>query len=245
MIQRSLDCLLSGIALLVLAPLFIVVILILRMSGEGEVFYRQTRIGRGGAPFRLLKFATMLKNSPQMGTGTLTIKDDPRVLPVGRFLRRTKINELPQLLNIIRGDMSLIGPRPQTARCFNAFPLSAQRAIIRVRPGLSGIGSIVFRAEEEILRGSLDPDQAYDTQIMPFKGALEEWYVRNQGLRTYALLIVLTLRVLLDPRSSGSWRFFPDLPRPPAPLAPFLNAGDDSHDPERALKVSGPLRQGK
>lgn len=223
MAQRLLDVFFSGLALLVLAPLLVPVALLLRLTGEREVFFRQNRVGRGGGLFGLLKFATMLKNSPNIGTGTVTLKNDPRVLPVGRFLRKTKINELPQLLNILKGDMSVIGPRPQTPRCFGAFPAASQEAIIQVRPGLSGIGSIVFRAEEEMMHASGDPDRFYDHVIMPYKGQLEEWYVRNQGLRTYVLLIALTVWVVLNPRSRVVWRVFPDLPPPPVELARDVN----------------------
>ena len=112
--ERFFDILFSGIAILILSPLFIVVILILRFTGEGEIFFLQDRIGKGGNKFKLFKFVTMIKNSPDMGTGTITIKNDPRILPFGKFLRKTKINELPQLLNIFFGDMCIIGPRPLT-----------------------------------------------------------------------------------------------------------------------------------
>lgn len=223
MAQRFLDIFFSGLALLVLAPLLLPISLMLRFTGEGEVFFRQNRVGHGGGLFGLLKFATMLKNSPNLGTGTVTLKNDPRVLPVGRFLRRTKLNELPQLLNILKGDMSLIGPRPQTQRCFDAFPAVSRQAIIRVRPGLSGIGSIVFRAEDEMMHAASDPNRFYDDVIMPYKGKLEEWYVRNQGLRTYALLIILTIWAVLNPRSRKVWRMFPDLPSPPEELAQYLS----------------------
>ncbi|MCG5548906.1 sugar transferase [Halorhodospira halochloris] len=135
--QRLLDVFFSGLALLVLSPLLLGLVL-LRLTGEGEVFFRQQRIGRGGEPFELLKFATMLKDSPNMATGTVTVTGDPRVLPVGRVLRKLKLNELPQLINIFRGNMSVIGPRPQTRRRFDAFPAEAQREIVQVRPGLSG-----------------------------------------------------------------------------------------------------------
>jgi lipopolysaccharide/colanic/teichoic acid biosynthesis glycosyltransferase len=217
--QRLLDILLSALALVVLSPLLLPIALALRLTGEGEVFYVQSRVGRGGKPFGLYKFATMLKNSPNLGTGTVTVKDDPRVLPLGRFLRKTKINELPQLLNIFFGDMSVIGPRPQTQRCFDAFPANSQQEIIKVRPGLSGIGSIIFRAEEELMHASSEPEKFYDTVIMPYKGKLEEWYVSHQGLRTYLLSILATAWVVLFPESAIAWRAFPDLPDPPAELA--------------------------
>jgi lipopolysaccharide/colanic/teichoic acid biosynthesis glycosyltransferase len=216
--QRLLDILLSSAALLLLAPLLLPICLALRLTGEGEVFFRQARIGRDGREFGLLKFATMLKNSPNLGTGTVTVKNDPRVLPLGRFLRKTKINELPQLLNILRGDMSIVGPRPQTRRCFDAFPPDSRAAIVQVRPGLSGVGSIVFRDEEELMHASAEPERFYDEVIMPYKGRLEQWYVANQGLWVYLALIALTAWVVLFPRGNPVWKVFPDLPRPPAGL---------------------------
>jgi lipopolysaccharide/colanic/teichoic acid biosynthesis glycosyltransferase len=221
--QRLLDIFFSGLALLVLSPLLVPIAIALRMTGEGEVFYVQSRVGRDGMPFGLYKFATMLKNSPSLGTGTVTVKHDPRVLPLGRLLRKTKINELPQLLNILLGDMSVIGPRPQTQRCFDAFPPASRQEIVRVRPGLSGIGSIIFRDEEDLMHASAEPEKFYDTVIMPYKGKLEEWYVANQGLRTYLLCIVATAWVVLFPSSPVVWKAFPDLPRPPAELANSLS----------------------
>lgn len=217
--QRLLDIVFSGLALLLLSPLLVPIAIALRLTGEGEVFFIQQRVGRGGQPFGLYKFATMLKNSPNLGTGTVTVKNDPRVLPLGRFLRKTKINELPQLLNIFKGDMSIIGPRPQTRRCFDAFPARSQAEIIKVRPGLSGIGSIVFRDEEELMHASKEPERFYDEVIMPYKGALEEWYVAHQGLWTYLAAIFVTAWVVLFPESRLAWRVFPRLPAVPAELA--------------------------
>lgn len=216
--QRFFDITLSALALLVLSPLLLPVALALRLTGEGEVFFIQQRVGRGGRMFGLYKFATMLKNSPNIGTGTVTVKGDPRVLPLGRWLRRTKINELPQLLNIFIGDMSIIGPRPQTRRCFDAFPLSSQDQIIKVRPGLSGIGSIVFRDEEDLMHASAEPERFYDEVIMPYKGRLEEWYVAHQGLHTYLASIIATAWVVVFPKSEVVWKLFAGLPVPPVGL---------------------------
>lgn len=220
--QRLLDIVLSAAALLLLSPLLLPIAVALRLSGEGEIFYVQNRVGRHGKPFGLYKFATMLKNSPAIGTGTVTLKDDPRVLPLGKFLRKSKLNELPQLLNILRGDMSVVGPRPQTQRCFDAFPAASQAQIIRVRPGLSGIGSILFRDEEEMMHSSPDPEHFYDTVIMPYKGALEEWYVAHQGVRIYLLTILVTAWVVVFPESPVVWKAFPGLPIPPAELATLV-----------------------
>lgn len=217
--QRLFDVIFSALALLVLSPLLIPLMLLLRFSGESEIFFVQQRVGLNGQPFGLLKLATMLKNSPNIGTGTVTVKGDPRVLPVGKFLRKTKLNELPQLINILKGDMSIIGPRPQTQRCFDAFSTAVQAQIVKVRPGLSGIGSIVFRDEESLLHGHGPQESYYDVVIAPYKGILEEWYVANQGLRTYFLLIVLTVWVVLLPKSQIVWRVFGTLPLPPVELA--------------------------
>ena len=206
---------------MILSPMLIPVALILRLTGEGEIFYKQERIGKDGNLFNLYKFATMLKNSANIGTGTVTMKNDIRILPVGKILRKTKVNELPQLLNIIKGDMSVVGPRPQAQRCFDAFPESTQKSIIKVRPGLSGIGSIIFRAEDEILCESDNILSFYDNIIAPYKGELEEWYVVNKSLYNYFLIIILTLWVVLFPKSILVWNFF-DLPSPPIELHKVL-----------------------
>ena len=222
--QRLLDILFSGVALLILAPVLVPIVILLRFTGEGEIFYVQQRIGRGGKTFGLLKFATMLKNSPNIGTGTVTLKNDPRVLPMGGFLRKTKINELPQLINILKGDMSIVGPRPQTQRCFDAFPKASQIEIMKVRPGLSGIGSIFFRDEEDLMHAARDPNRFYDEVIMPYKGALEEWYVEHASLSTYLLVIFVTAWVVIFPKSRIAWNVFSGLPKPPAQLRELATA---------------------
>lgn len=221
--QRLLDILLSALALLLLSPLLLPIVVVLRLTGEGEIFFVQQRVGRSSKLFGLYKFATMLKDSPGLGTGTVTVKDDPRVLPLGKVLRKTKINELPQLLNILLGDMSIVGPRPQTRRCFDAFPAVSQAEISKVRPGLSGIGSIIFRGEEDMMQGSRNPDDFYDQVIMPYKGNLEEWYVARQGLWTYAKCIVVTVWVVVFSNSTIVWQAFRGLPTPPPELAEALN----------------------
>lgn len=220
--QRIFDILFSGIALILLSPLLLPLMLILRATGEGEIFFPQKRVGRGGKDFKLYKFATMLKDSPNMGTGTVTVKNDPRILPIGGFLRKTKINELPQLINIFNGDMSVIGPRPQTQRCFDAFPQSAQNDITKVRPGLSGIGSVVFRSEENMMHANADPDRLYDDVIMPYKGKLESWYVRNNSVWNYLLLIFLTILVILTRSTRLIFQCYTSLPRPPEQLSSFI-----------------------
>jgi lipopolysaccharide/colanic/teichoic acid biosynthesis glycosyltransferase len=221
--QRFFDLLFSAIALLVLAPLFIPVVILLKFTGEGEVFFLQERVGLARVPFKLYKFATMLKDSPNMGTGTVTMKNDPRVLPWGNTLRKTKINELPQLLNVFKGDMSLVGPRPQSRRCFDAFPADTQEVIVKVKPGLSGVGPIVFRGEEDILEDHAGSVEFYDTVIAPYKGKVEAWYVDNQTLSTYFSVIFITVWVVLFPRSRAVWKTFKGLPTPPDELKVALN----------------------
>ena len=228
MLIRFFDVVLSGIALVVLSPLLIPIMLFLKFSGESEIFFLQERVGKNREMFKLFKFATMLKDSPSIGTGTVTMKNDPRVLPAGKFLRKTKINELPQLLNVFLGHMSLVGPRPQAPRCFDAFPVESQDIIVQVKPGLSGIGPIIFRGEEDILEGHSGTLDFYDNVISPYKGEVEAWYVGKEKLTIYFSLILLTVWAVLFPKSDVIWRVFKDLPIPPDELKSELNYRVDS-----------------
>jgi lipopolysaccharide/colanic/teichoic acid biosynthesis glycosyltransferase len=210
---RLLDIILSAIALIVLFPFMLPVMLLLKLSGEHYIFYGQTRIGQNGKTFKLLKFATMLKDSPMMGAGDITIKRDPRILPFGHFLRKTKINELPQLINILLGDMSVVGPRPQTLKNFDYFPPEGKEIILSMRPGLTGIGSIVFRDEESIVaRSGKSVEECYREIIGPYKARLEVWYRERQNLGTYFLLIVITAWVIVHPKSEIYRRVWPSIP---------------------------------
>jgi lipopolysaccharide/colanic/teichoic acid biosynthesis glycosyltransferase len=220
---RLLDIIFSGMALLVLAPLLIPVCIILKLTGEHEVFYLQERVGARGLPFNIYKFATMLKASPSMGPGTVTVREDPRVLPFGKFLRKTKLNELPQLLNILFGHMSVIGPRPVTSREYGTYSEEARAAIEQVMPGLSGIGSVIFRDEEALMALDADPRVVYEKYIGPYKGRVEQWYAPRVSVSLYVLLIFLTVLVILLPKSKIVWITFPDLPAPPAEIRSALN----------------------
>ena len=224
--ERFFDILFSGLALLVLSPFSVPIIIILRCSGEGEVFFLQERIGKDGKLFKLFKFATMLKDSPNLGTGTVTMRGDPRVLPVGKYLRKTKVNELPQLLNILFGDMSVIGPRPLTAETFSSYSDTTQAYIKQVRPGLSGVGSIIFRGEESIMYGATASKDFYDNVIAKYKGALEEWFVANKGLYIYFMAIFTTVWIVIFPKARVAWTIFKDLPEPPEELKEALNYKD-------------------
>lgn len=213
-----LDVTVAGAMFLLALPLCLPIVVILAFTGEREIFYTQTRVGRRGRRFQLFKFATMLKDSPNLGTGTITVKSDPRVLPVGRFLRKTKLNELPQILNVLRGDMSLVGPRPLAEQDFSYYPPKARQKVVQVRPGLTGIGSVVFRDEEAILAASdLPPIEAYRAEVAPYKARLECWYVDHRNPWLDLKLLVLTAIIVLLPGSRVHLRWVPDLPPPPVP----------------------------
>jgi lipopolysaccharide/colanic/teichoic acid biosynthesis glycosyltransferase len=194
-------------------PIFLIIILILKFTGEGEVFYKQERIGKNGQRFDLLKFATMLKESPSMNNGSITIHNDPRVLPFGSFLRKTKINELPQLINILKGDMSIIGPRPMIPSTFSNYSLEVQEELKKIKPGLSGIGSVVFRDEESLLSNiETNREVFYKDNILPYKGKLELWYVKHNSMYIYFILIFLTIWIVLYPNSRLYERLLTNLP---------------------------------
>jgi lipopolysaccharide/colanic/teichoic acid biosynthesis glycosyltransferase len=200
--------------MLAFLPVGIVLAVILRFTGEGEIFYRQKRVGRHAKTFEVLKFATMLKDSPSIGTGTITKKDDPRVLPIGKFLRKTKLNEVPQLWNIFIGDMSVVGPRPLTKETRDYIPAEILEEIKTVQPGLTGIGSIVFRDEETIIHESgEDYHEFYKREIAPFKGTVELWYKRKKSFLLDMKIIFVTAWVVLFSGSKIADRTFPDLPK--------------------------------
>ncbi|MBK86626.1 MAG: lipid carrier--UDP-N-acetylgalactosaminyltransferase [Flavobacteriaceae bacterium] len=210
-----LDILVSLITLIILLPIFVPIITILRFSGEGEVFYFQERYGIYNSRFQIWKFATMVKNSMNLGTGSITLQNDPRVTKVGFFLRKTKINELPQIINILKGDISLVGPRPLVTKTFMAYSKQVQSKIYNVKPGLTGIGSIIFRDEESIISAvkDEDPHDFYKRVIAPYKGKLEIWYQNNNSFILDLKLIFMTAWVILFPNSKLYEKWFKDLPK--------------------------------
>ena len=212
---RIIDVLLSILALLVLLPLFIPIVVILLLTGEHKVFYSQTRVGYKNQNFKILKFATMLSNSANMGSGSLTLKNDPRVLPFGSFLRKTKINELPQILNIIIGDLSIVGPRPQMQVDFEKYSDEVQKKIYDVRPGLTGVGSIIFRDEESLISVAAkneNPHDFYKRVIAPYKGEVEMWYQSHRSIYLDFQLIFMTAWVIIFPETRLYEKWFKDLP---------------------------------
>lgn len=212
--KRILDFILALSALLVLLPILLPVTIGLLLTGEHYVFYFQERIGYKNKRFYIWKFATMLKNSPNMSGGIHTTRKDPRILPMGTFLRKTKINELPQLINILKGDMSIIGPRPLVDKTFEPYPEHVKKSIYNSKPGLSGIGSIIFRDEEKLLSETkLNTTDFYKDFISPYKGELEMWYQKNLSLKIDVLLIFLTVWVIFSPKSELPYKLFKDIPR--------------------------------
>ena len=220
---RFFDIVFSALAMIVLFPFMIPIMIGLKLTGEHYIFYFQPRVGKGGKDFMVLKFATMLKDSPNLPGGVLTQKNDPRILPMGKFLRKTKINELPQLANVFVGQMSIVGPRPVVRRHYDLYSDAVKREIDKVPPGLSGIASIVFRDEEELLdQVQGDRDHFHDTMIAPYKGELEVWWVRHRTLGNYFKIIVMTVIVLFAPHSRLYHKWFRALPKPPKALEEFL-----------------------
>jgi len=216
---RIFDILLSGIALIFLAPVLLPIILILRFTGENKVFYLQERVGLDGKLFSIWKFATMLENSPNMKNAYITTHDDPRVLPFGAFLRKSKINELPQLVNILKGDISIVGPRPQVKAHLDLYPVDKLDAILSIKPGLTGIASLFFRDEETMISNStMEPKEFYKAYIAPYKAELELWYKVNQNMYTYFMLIALTAWSIFFSDSKLYRKVFKDLPEPPQEL---------------------------
>jgi lipopolysaccharide/colanic/teichoic acid biosynthesis glycosyltransferase len=220
---RFFDILFSGLAIIIFFPFMIPIIIALKFTGEHFVFYTQSRIGKHGRPFKILKFATMLKDSPGLPGGLITAPDDPRLLPLGKFLRKTKINEIPQILNIFIGQMSVVGYRPFAEQHYVLYSDKVKTRINRIRPGLTGIGSVVFRDEEEILHSVRDRDYFHDKIITPYKGLLECWYVEHQNIRNYFLLIFCTVCSVLNIKKNIWQKLFTGLPEMSLELKPYLD----------------------
>ena len=211
--KRIIDFTCSIVLIILLLPIFLPIIIILKLTGEGEVFYFQERIGYKNKKFKIFKFATMLKNSSKMGTGSLTLRNDPRVLPFGKFLRKTKINELPQIFNVLNGSMSLVGPRPQMEVDFLVYQDKIRLEIYDSVPGVTGIGSVFFRDEELYISNSNNPHKFYKEEIAPVKGELEIWYLNNMSFIVDLKLLVVTFWVVIFPKSKLLNKWFANVPK--------------------------------
>lgn len=212
--KRFFDIFFSLVAIIILLPIFVPIIILLLLTGEHEVFFQQERMGYKNNIFKIWKFATMLKNSPNMGHGDVTVRRDPRITPIGRFLRQSKLNELPQLINILTGDMSFVGPRPLMKVGFDRYSDEMKRKVYNAQPGLTGIGSIVFRDEELIITQSkLPPHECYRDVILPYKGAVEMWYQQHFSFYTDVMILFLTGWYVVFPNSRLVYKIFPSLPK--------------------------------
>ena len=189
--KRILDSLVALIGLVILFPVFIALAVWVKASSSGPVLYAGRRIGKNGKPFRMLKFRTMVVDADKMGASS-TSDDDVRLTSAGKFLRRFKLDELPQLINVLVGDMSFVGPRPQVEWAVNLYT-DEERALLAVRPGITDFASLRFRNEGEILRGSTDPDRDYLEKIAPHKIRLGLYYVRNYSFVTDAKILIATV----------------------------------------------------
>lgn len=215
-IKRLGDIFAATVALIILSPILIPIVLILKFSGEGEILYLQNRVGFKNKIFKIWKFATMLKNSPSIGTGAMTLRNDPRVLPIGKLLRITKINELPQIMNVLRGEMSIVGPRPLMPVSFEQYSAAVQAVVYNSKPGITGIGSLIFRDEEKLISETdLDPQEYYTRYIFPYKGALETWYQQNQSFWVDFKLIFFTAWNIVFSNSELYKKSFKGLPKRP------------------------------
>jgi lipopolysaccharide/colanic/teichoic acid biosynthesis glycosyltransferase len=183
----------AGCGLLALAPLFLVLVTWIQLDSPGPVFHRGLRAGRNGVPFRLFKFRSMLADAEHRGPA-ITGAGDLRITRAGRFLRRTKLDELPQLINVLLGDMALVGPRPEALRYVSLYN-DEQRGILAYRPGITSPASLVFRQEESLLDGD-DWESLYRTQIMPIKLAIDLAYMQQHSLRTDLQVIAATFKAL-------------------------------------------------
>ncbi len=195
MLTRAIDILAAFIGLVVLSPLFSAIAIAIKLDSPGPVFYRAQRVGKDGRLFRLYKFRSMVADADRRGPG-ITATGDTRITPVGRFLRRTKLDELPQLINVLRGEMSLVGPRPEDPR-YVALYTPEQRRVLAVRPGITSAASLVYRHEEQLLAGE-DWETVYRTKVLPDKLAIDLAYLERRTLASDLKLILRTIAAVFD-----------------------------------------------
>lgn len=188
---RALEFIIALAGLTVLAPFLVICGVLVRVYDGGSALYRARRVGRGGKEFALLKFRTMVIDADKLGTG-LTSASDSRITPIGRFLRRTKCDELPQLFNVLKGEMSIVGPRPEDPRYVQLYS-PEQRKVLEIRPGITSAASLHYRNESALLSGP-DPEGIYTRQILPHKLAIELEYMQTRTFWTDLRLVVRTIQ---------------------------------------------------
>jgi lipopolysaccharide/colanic/teichoic acid biosynthesis glycosyltransferase len=194
--KRALDAVVSAATLIVLSPLLLFVCALVKVTSQGPVFYCQKRVGKDGKQFKIVKFRSMVIDADRKGLG-LTTAGDPRITKVGKVLRQLKIDELPQLWNVVKGDMSLVGPRPELPVYVANYDLR-QRTVLTVRPGITDTASVAFRWEEDLLAQRSNPEQFYKEDILPRKLALNLKYIADMSLKNDFLLMVRTARYLFS-----------------------------------------------
>lgn len=194
-IKRSLDLAFSIAGLLCLSPLFLVIALMIKLDSRGPVFYKGVRVGRNSVVFNMFKFRTMVENAQNIG-GTSTAENDSRITKVGNFLRRSKFDELPQLINVLKGEMSIVGPRPEVEE-YTSIYNDEEMEILSVLPGITDYASIEFRNLNRILAKSNDPDEFYRDVIRPQKNILRLKYVQNKGLIVDFKIVLQTIKVVI------------------------------------------------
>lgn len=182
--------------LVLLSPLFVVIAVWIRIDSSGPVFFRQVRVGRHGRPFRIFKFRTMYEDAEARGR-KITVGDDPRITRAGRFLRKFKLDELPQLFNVIKGEMSLVGPRPEVPRYVEFYPEEVRRQVLSIRPGITDFASILYKDESTVLAGAADPEATYVNVILPEKLKYFVRYVSERTLWLDFKIILLTLMEII------------------------------------------------
>jgi lipopolysaccharide/colanic/teichoic acid biosynthesis glycosyltransferase len=196
MLKRVFDLLVSGIGLVLLAPILLAIGLAIKLDSQGPAFFRQERVGRFGRTFRIRKFRSMMVDAPVLGP-QLTVGDDARVTRIGGFLRRHKLDELPQLIDVFVGNMSIVGPRPEVPRYVALYSPEDRDLVLSVRPGITDRASIEFKGESEILGEALDPEATYHTNILPRKLAYYRAYVQRRTFGDDIAIIAATLKALL------------------------------------------------
>ena len=196
MAKRLFDLLLAAAGLLLLGPLLLAIGLAIRLDTPGPALFRQERVGRGGRPFCIHKFRTMVADAPQRGPG-LTIGEDARITRVGRFLRAKRLDELPQLIDVLKGDMSLVGPRPELPRYVAYYPAALRERVLAVRPGITDPASLAYLDESERLAAAADPEREYVEVILPAKLAAAADYADHASLATDLAVIWRTLRAVM------------------------------------------------
>jgi lipopolysaccharide/colanic/teichoic acid biosynthesis glycosyltransferase len=198
-VKRAFDLLLAGLGLVVLAPLLLVIALAIKLDTPGPVFYRQQRVGRHGVPFRIHKFRTM-RHEPDGRGAQITVAGDARITRVGAFLRRTKLDELAQLIDVLEGSMSLVGPRPEVPGYVALYPPALRDAVLSVRPGITDLASIEYRDEAAVLARAAEPEREYVQVVMPRKLELAARYAREASLGLDVTILWRTLQLLLAGR---------------------------------------------